>query len=666
MSLALVCAALLPGAVAHAAGTPPPNDDFAAAQVLSGAFGDTSGSAAFATAEPGEPSHGDPVGADDNGIPAVAYPPTGQYGGCCDNPAAHSVWFTWTAPYGGTVSFSTTGSDYDTTLSVYRPEDPAQPAAYGNLAVVAGNDDCHLGGGGISCVRFDAVGGARYWIAVDWAQQGPPDLYELRWSEAMQNDSLSSAFVVPPSMTTIVGSNTAATNGIGDPTVAGIPGGASVWYRWTPGAATVTIGTSGTCTAGFDLLLGVYTQAADGSLQPVPGGQVEIPKGQAATAAFVADGVTSYVILVEGVSNAAGIGIGTFCLQAMQTSGGNLNLDERVSSTVVHVGQPLDYTFTVGNAGPGPGLGIVVTDPLPPGTSFVSAPGCTIAGSTVSCPAARLDPGQTASFGVRVLVTAGATISNTVTVSSQNDPDPSNNSATASSTVATDPADLGIAAVSVPASGLPGGRLDYVYTVTNSGPGSARAEVDDVLPPDTTFVSGTNGCALNGTTVRCALGTLAVGASVPVSISLAVSPSSNATSISNTVTVESLDLNDINLVNNATTATTAIVQAACPAAGSVQATETWGSVHLELRGECGAYLRNAKLTVIVNGGPPLIQTSDFKQLAITGPNDALVTGVANGIPFIVNLHDDTVRIRYGLLDTGTLSVKHGEVHIRQG
>jgi hypothetical protein len=87
---------------------------------------------------------------------------------------------------------------------------------------------------------------------------------------------------------------------------------------------------------------------------------------------------------------------------------------------------------------------------------------------------------------------------------------------------------------------------------------------------------------------------------------------------------------------------------------------------------------HAKLTVTIDGGPPLIQAkedgkrNDFKQVAITGAEDVIVTGVSGGIRFIVNLHDgansnhgDTVRVRYGSLDTGVLSTKHGEVHIRR-
>src|SRR5713226_10505398 len=120
------CVAVLTGAVAQAADAPPANDNFAAAQAIGSALGDVSGSAALATAEPGEPSHGEPGGADADGIPTVDFPPTGQYAGCCDNPAAHSVWFTWTAPFDGIVMFSTTGSDYDTTLEVYRPHDATQ------------------------------------------------------------------------------------------------------------------------------------------------------------------------------------------------------------------------------------------------------------------------------------------------------------------------------------------------------------------------------------------------------------------------------------------------------------------------------------------------------------------------------------------------------------
>src|SRR3954470_16514985 len=77
-ALALVAAALFVPSLAHAA--PPANDAFASAQVIAGASGTVTGTRAEATAEPGEPT---PM------------------------PQSHSIWYAWTAPAYGTLTFDT-------------------------------------------------------------------------------------------------------------------------------------------------------------------------------------------------------------------------------------------------------------------------------------------------------------------------------------------------------------------------------------------------------------------------------------------------------------------------------------------------------------------------------------------------------------------------------
>src|SRR5205823_6541336 len=88
----------------------PPNDDFAAAQALSGPTGTVSGSTVGATKEPGEPNH------------------AGDAGGA-------SVWYSWAAPATGQFSFETCGSDFDTVLAVYTG------ATLAALVPVTANDD---------------------------------------------------------------------------------------------------------------------------------------------------------------------------------------------------------------------------------------------------------------------------------------------------------------------------------------------------------------------------------------------------------------------------------------------------------------------------------------------------------------------------------------------
>jgi hypothetical protein len=113
----------------------PPNDNFANAQVISGNSGSVTGSNVGATKEPCEPNH--------HNIPGGA-----------------SVWYRWTAPVEGSVTFDTFGSNFDTVLAVYTGNNLC------SLTHIASSDDDPLGGLQ-SRVSFNAVAGTTYHIAVD-------------------------------------------------------------------------------------------------------------------------------------------------------------------------------------------------------------------------------------------------------------------------------------------------------------------------------------------------------------------------------------------------------------------------------------------------------------------------------------------------------------------
>ncbi len=113
------------------------NNLFADRQRLTGALVTVTGTNVNATRETGEPN--------------IA----GISGG-------KSVWYTWTAPVSGTVTLSTSGSAFDTTLGVYRG------TAVNGLTQVAANDDENYNAGiYTSRVSFSAVAGQTYQIAVD-------------------------------------------------------------------------------------------------------------------------------------------------------------------------------------------------------------------------------------------------------------------------------------------------------------------------------------------------------------------------------------------------------------------------------------------------------------------------------------------------------------------
>jgi uncharacterized repeat protein (TIGR01451 family) len=105
------------------------------------------------------------------------------------------------------------------------------------------------------------------------------------------------------------------------------------------------------------------------------------------------------------------------------------------------VGNELTYSLTATNNGPSPVTGVVITDTLPGGVTFVSAtpsqgPPCTLTGSTVTCNSGSLAVGASATVVIKVAPTTTGTITNTARVSgNQPNPNPANNTATAVTTV---------------------------------------------------------------------------------------------------------------------------------------------------------------------------------------------------------------------------------------
>jgi hypothetical protein len=101
----------------------PANDNFANAQVISGASGTVTGTNVGAGKERGEPDH-------------------------AGNPGGASIWYVWVAPSGyNTVTFDTCGSSFDTLLAQY------QGTAVDALGVGWSNDDAGCPGDGAVSVR---------------------------------------------------------------------------------------------------------------------------------------------------------------------------------------------------------------------------------------------------------------------------------------------------------------------------------------------------------------------------------------------------------------------------------------------------------------------------------------------------------------------------------
>ena len=95
-----------------------------------------------------------------------------------------------------------------------------------------------------------------------------------------------------------------------------------------------------------------------------------------------------------------------------------LSASQFVTPNPLVAGAPATKRITVINIGPGAATNVVLTDPLPDGLTFASAPaGCSFAGGVVTCTAPLLLVGGSATFEIGVTVDEGVsgTITNTFT-----------------------------------------------------------------------------------------------------------------------------------------------------------------------------------------------------------------------------------------------------------
>jgi PASTA domain len=202
--LVLVVGLALPSSALAA---PPPNDAFAAAQVLTGRTATVSGLNKDATKEVGEPNH------------------AGNAGGA-------SVWYRWTPPADGRATLSTCGSEFDSLLAAYTGD------SLDALVEVASNDDSC---GTKSSLSLAAEEGVTYRIAVD-GSDGTTGAFTLALRLGPVNDNFADATVLTGDVGGLGGTTVGASREPNEPEYVGD----SVWYRWTaPSSGPATFETCG-------------------------------------------------------------------------------------------------------------------------------------------------------------------------------------------------------------------------------------------------------------------------------------------------------------------------------------------------------------------------------------------------------------------------------------
>jgi uncharacterized repeat protein (TIGR01451 family) len=156
----------------------------------------------------------------------------------------------------------------------------------------------------------------------------------------------------------------------------------------------------------------------------------------------------------------------------------NLSLAMSDAPDPVAVGGLITYTIVVNNAGPNSAQGVTVRDTLPTEVNFVSANStqgtCTATGQVV-CSIGTLASGASATVTISVTTTSGGVVTNTASVGSNTtDPDLTNNSSTATTTVLAPDIAIRDATIAEPVSG----QAKILFTVVLSMTPSSNVSVD--------------------------------------------------------------------------------------------------------------------------------------------------------------------------------------------
>jgi uncharacterized repeat protein (TIGR01451 family) len=229
------------------------------------------------------------------------------------------------------------------------------------------------------------------------------------------------------------------------------------------------------------------------------------------------------VIVTSALTTCTTTSTAAFQYQLPCKPGADLSIAKTASPSPVVTGSNLTYTLSINNNGPNPAENVVVSDPLPGGTSFLactaSQGSCSLTGNSVVANLGTIPSPGFASVTILVNVNApgDSTITNTAVVSSTTpDTNTSNNTASVTTTVSPIPppttpvpsgtpaptptptpaasADLVLTKNASPKTVVSGSTLTYQLLVSNNVAGSVTANnvtVTDPLPVGTTFLSCT-------------------------------------------------------------------------------------------------------------------------------------------------------------------------------
>jgi hypothetical protein len=251
-----------------AVATPPSNNDFANRAWIVGTSSTVFGRTDGATREPGEPPH-------------------------WTTAAGHTVWWSWLAPFNGTVVISGS-SDQDPILAVYTGSTLTDLHLIDAAAVDAGVPTAE--------VKFTAVTNTEYQIAMDRIEGAGDVIVGVELLPTPPNDYFTNALWIVGTNATAFGTTLGGTLEPGEPRLA-FDEDNSVWWNWTaPGNFTAMIECRHLDDSGSPKL-GIYIGDSVSSLSNVV---LAIDQNAGTRTQFIARQGTTYRILVGDYQFSAG------------------------------------------------------------------------------------------------------------------------------------------------------------------------------------------------------------------------------------------------------------------------------------------------------------------------------------------------------------------------
>jgi uncharacterized repeat protein (TIGR01451 family) len=313
----------------------------------------------------------------------------------------------------------------------------------------------------------------------------------------------------------------------------------------TPGTATTT-GTGGSIDTGTGVTSEAPAIAGDSYiLQEVAAGSTVTGQYTQSLTCQDTNGVQDPATLPTADSLPAEIvpqlGAAIVCTNTNTPDPPTISIAKTSTATRIAPGTQVPYTLTVTNTGTSPATGVVVTDTLPTGLTFVSSTvvlqtsegpvplaGCSAAGQNITCDLGYVNAGESVTIDVVTQaatpfpgtdVQPDGTVINAANVTSPGTncpPDSTDPECNAELPLPVLPT-LKITKTSTATRIAAGATVPYTLTVRNTGPVPATTVVvTDTLPVGLTFVSSTPACSASGQVVTCDLGDIAVGADVVI------------------------------------------------------------------------------------------------------------------------------------------------------